>query len=875
VHHFQQQAKKRLQTIKAWIKADFDEEDTLALDLPKYVQKQLGRISSEHRRALVSQMNHTMYPYMVQAILAFYCIPLNVQIVCPTGIAANNIGGMTMHSFFRIDYKSADPMVTYTMYTRARRQFNQLCISFLDTIQQATLMDEIDGTQQQQIDTSMAKLHTFMRKHPQFMQLRTLDTLIMDEFSMVPPHLFFQMHHALCTARDDHVHEYRSENENTKDGNNNNNNNTNDDNDVSDRHHDDDTHEDGVDDNVSEDTSMDPVPSYANGPFGTVRLLIVGDLCQLAAIVPPHGSKQDNVFRGYLYTNHCVRHNQDWLTASRWKQRDIQPSVRKDSHGQIYVPRYTFDTNLYRYIFSAERNILQLEVSVRQASDPVFHRQLCKLRMGVFDDELRQYLRSLETTEFSSDCPPLFVYPTKKDVEQMNKRYLNSLLEAKRAMVKKFTHRVWVERILSNEIYGYYSARTGEHFRPSSTTDKTKKKQSKKIIHQVQEMERSKMFRCVPNFAQQSASTMRHLRAKHQFDEDFVPYMYTPWRLVPYPRVYPVNHDMDDIVEQLKRDVTRQTTSDDTISLIEELPVLLTRNLFDASYGIVNGSRGVVIGFAQFHFHGSGHVQMDISQSYDRTLLQYKDKYKAVAMEYMHALLVRGVCTLDPSAGSSSYEVPLVYFPHIQPIESVQTVSFEDVLSAEESRALLGQKRSRDEEGKNTNVARTHSHRSKPRGVCLEYFRSILPILPAVDRIARRDPPWQGIRIQIPLLAAAAVTVHKTQSLTIDAMQVYLGDDCWGGQQRQMHSSATTTKTTTTTTTIKSSKPRPNPFRFGQGYVVLSRLRTPNVRLVSWSEDSFVQDPHVIRYVRSFLPLATLQERRTRVDKYLQDLNSS
>jgi hypothetical protein len=118
-----------------------------------------------------------------------------------------------------------------------------------------------------------------------------------------------------------------------------------------------------------------------------------------------------------------------------------------------------------------------------------------------------------------------------------------------------------------------------------------------------------------------------------------------------------------------------------------------------------------------------------------------------------------------------------------------------------------------------------------------EFFKRVVPLLPVADRVERQEPPWRAVSVQIPLLPAAALTVHRLQSLTLDAGELYFGEQHWGNNKSWS-------------------------FRYGQIYVALSRFRERNVRMAAYSDNSFVQDPNVLKYIRQFVSLDVLRQYR-------------
>jgi hypothetical protein len=498
-----------------------DNEEKTAVYLhhfPIHIARKLKEIPPMQLQWWAQLADHPLFTYIIQIGLAYFCVPLELHLVCPTGVAANNIGGKTVHSFFRINYEYKDPLWTTFTYQKQRKHFCHLYKRFLYCARryftscslapnagsqrntQPSCSPVVRSKEWTELEKTMEDLYMLLRKNPKIVELRSMDTLVMDEFSMVPPHLFYQMHHSLCAARDDHkddrlpvsidnmrtwsdsrltdedeertmssprcgesnnneerdTRRKRTENKkktletrrrtgkdkfhgpppswnssssfstkrsicestnttskrrklnttnttNVHKDKNKANNCLGSENENQEEKEEQEIHgsQNLEDDTLSEDTCDDPVPPYADGPFGCVRVILVGDLCQLPAICPPHESPADECIRTYLYIT-CTQHrnNVNWLGASpQWRQAVVFPP-RRDKNNTPYTPSYTFHTSLFRYMFHPHRNILQLNTPVRQSSDPEFFHQLTKIRLGKMDDDVRSFLQSLENTRF-------------------------------------------------------------------------------------------------------------------------------------------------------------------------------------------------------------------------------------------------------------------------------------------------------------------------------------------------------------------------------------------------------------------------------------------------------------------------------------------
>jgi hypothetical protein len=445
-------------------------------------------------------------------------------------------------------------------------------------------------------------------------------------------------------------------------------------------------------------------------------------------------------------------------------------------------------------------------------------------------------------------------------------------------MLKRFYRREWVEKSLPKDVYQGYAGTTITFVAPPSSSSSSSSSSNhrdqatsntkvdpthiKWVQSQVRHLEHSPLFHCVPNYVHMSPRDMRDMRLNHKEPGNWYQ---QPWLLVGYPRIRPQTADADDICQQLLLEIRRSSTHEKTLELVESLPVLLTRNLMDAKYGLVNGSRGVVIGFARIRFSMENGPSFSVFRTTDVRLKKHRKAYRAIALRYIREQLGRSGmfdCTQGPT-----YEVPLVHFPRITPPESIKAVdisgtnvtetstegissssSFERTHSTNNGHTQTQPQGEKDEEETRgcgegnqrkeeqlTNV--TKSSDRQDRLNFSDFFQRVVPLLPVADKATRQEPPWRAVCTQIPLLPAAALTVHRLQSLTLDAGELHFGPHNWGNSKSKR-------------------------FRYAQAYVALSRFRGRDVRLATWSEDSIVQDPHVLRFVQQFLPLPDLARLR-------------
>lgn len=137
-----------------------------------------------------------------------------------------------------------------------------------------------------------------------------------------------------------------------------------------------------------EDELLDKISEFLsiirgdNKPFGGVQVVLSGDFCQL----PPVSGK------------YC-------FLSDIWKKADIQTIV--------------------------------LEELIRQDKDTKFQDILQELRWGICSKDTLKLLKSLKNKEFNNDVMPTKLYSVNVDVDKINKKEFDELVE-KGAMVKNY-----------------------------------------------------------------------------------------------------------------------------------------------------------------------------------------------------------------------------------------------------------------------------------------------------------------------------------------------------------------------------------------------------------------------------------------------------